>query len=278
MSKTFGEMVSSLEDLLAEIKDGDTLVVPADYGGSPAEAARGLIRRGAKNLRLIGGPPSGYVADLLIGAGCLCYLEMPGVILGDFGFAPRFRAAVSAGALEIRDTTCPAFHTGIQAAQKGLPFMPMRGLLGSDILRHRPEWQVINNPYAEDTDPVVLIPALIPDVVLFHATYGDRFGNVWVGKAHEVIAMAQCAKVVLATFEHLYEGDLLEDKHLAPSTISRLYTTSTTHVPKGAWPVAFTTEYGFDAAHLNKYVQLAKTDDGFAAYLDEFVMTAAATA
>lgn len=277
MADALGAMVSTLDDALKHVRDGDTIVVPADYGGSPAEAARALVRRGVRHLRLIGGPPSGYVADLLIGAGCVTYLEMPGVILGDFGLAPRFRAAVSAGRIEIRDTTCPAFHTAIQAAQKGLPFMPMRGLIGSDILRHRPEWKVIDNPYGPGGDPVVLLPPLQPDVVLFHAIYGDRFGNVWVGKAHEVIAMAQSAKKVIATFEHFYEGDLLEDKHLAPSTVSRLYTTATTHVRRGAWPVAFASEYGFDAQHLNRYVQLAKTEEGFQSYLDEFVLNVSET-
>src|SRR5690606_33957327 len=80
-------VLGSVEELVDLIKDGDMLVIPADYGGSPAEAARALVRKGIKNLHLIGGPPSGYVADLLIGAGCVAQLEMPGVILGDFGLA-----------------------------------------------------------------------------------------------------------------------------------------------------------------------------------------------
>jgi glutaconate CoA-transferase subunit A len=265
------KVLNHVAELVEMIDDGATLVVPADYGGSPAEAARELVRKGARNLRLIGGPPSGYVADLLIGAGCLSYLEMPGVILGDFGLAPRFRAAVTSGSLEIHDTTCPAFHSSIAAAQKGLPFMPMRGLIGSDILRNRPDWQVINNPYGPHEDSIVLLPALAPDVVLFHGLWGDRYGNVWVGKAFEVMAMAQSARIALATFEHFYEGDLLEDVYMAPSTVSQLYVTASVHVPKGAWPVAFSEEYGFDAGHLTRYAQLARTDAGFAEYLEEFV-------
>lgn len=264
-------VMTDVNELVKLVEDGDTLIVPADYGGSPAEAARALVRRGAKNLRLIGGPPSGYVADLLIGAGCVSYLEMPGVILGDFGLAPRFRAWASEGRLEIRDSTCPAFHTAIAAAQKGLPFLPMRGLLGTDILRHRPEWKSIQNPYSATPDPIVLIPALVPDVVMLHGLYGDRHGNVWIGKSFEVMAMAQCAKKVIATFEHFYEGDLLEDKHMAPSTISQIYTTATVHVKNGAWPVAFGVEYGFDAPHMTRYAAMARTQEGFNDYVNEFV-------
>jgi len=264
-------VLSDADQLAARIPDGSMLVVPADYGGSPAAAARALVRKGVRDLHLIGGPPSGYVADLLIGAGCVSRLEMPGVILGDFGLAPRFRDWVSSGRLQIKDTTCPAFHSAILAAQKGLPFMPMRGLVGSDILRHRPEWQVISNPYAQGKDPIVLIPALEPEILLLHAMYGDRHGNVWAGKGHEVVAMAQAARTVLATYEYFYEGDLLEDKHLAPNTISQLYTTAIAPAPKGAWPVAFGMEYGFDAEHFTRYVGLARTEEGFRQYLDEFV-------
>ena len=46
------------------------------------------------------------------------------------------------------------------AAQKGSPFMPMRGLIGSDLLRHRSDWRVIDNPMADGGDPIVLIPAM----------------------------------------------------------------------------------------------------------------------
>jgi len=151
--------------------------------------------------------------------------------------------------------------------------MPMRGLIGSDILKNRPEWKVIQNPYEIGKDPIVLIPALVPDVVLFHGMYGDRHGNVWVGKAQEVIGMAQSAKTVIATFEHFFDGDLLEDKHLAPSTISRLYMTASTEARNGAWPVAFGMEYGFDAEHLTRYAQLAKTEEGFSQYLKEFIFS-----
>lgn len=273
-------VVDSVQELVRDVRDGCTLVVPADYGGSPAAAARAIVRQGTRQLRLVGGPPSGYVADLLVGAGCVAEIEMPGVILGDFGLAPRFRHAVSQRKITVRDTTCPAFHAGIEAARKGLPFMPMRGLIGSDILRWRAEWQTVRNPYAAagHNDEIVLIPALAPDVVLFHAIYGDRHGNVWVGKAGEVIAMAQAAKRVIATFEYLYEGDLLEDKHMAPSTVSHIYMGAAAHAPQGAWPLALATEYPPDAAHMQEYVRLARTDEGFAQYLDQHVTGAGAVA
>ena len=86
------------------------------------------------------------------------------------------------------------------------------------------------------------------------------------------MAMAQCARKVIATFEYFYDGDLLDDKHMAPSTISQLYTTATVHASKGAWPVAFGSEYPFDAAHMTLYAEMARTESGFADYLDQYVL------
>src|SRR5204862_505937 len=78
--------------------------------------------------------------------------------LGEFGPAPRFAAAVRGGEIAVRDTTCPAIHAALQASEKGVPFLPLRGLIGSDLLRHRPDWRVIDNPFANH-DPIVLLPA-----------------------------------------------------------------------------------------------------------------------
>lgn len=262
---------ASIGEMVDLIDDGATVAVPADYGGSPGVLAREIVRRNYRKLRLVGGPPSGYVADLLVGAGCVRSIEMPGVTLGDFGLAHRFRAAVTAGTIEVLDTTCPAFHASIAAARQGLPFMPIRGLIGSDVLRYQTTWQAIRNPYAEGDDIIVLVPAFQPDVLIFHAVYGDRFGNVWIGKNFEVKSIAQAAKKVIVSFEHLYEGILLDDRHLAPSTVSHIYVTASAQASRGTWPVALAGEYPVDAAHLTKYVEMAKTEKGFRDYLDQFV-------
>ncbi len=113
-------------------------------------ATRALIRRGVKRLTLVALPTSSLQADLLIGAGCVETLETSAVSLGEFGAAPRFTAAITAGALRIKDATCPAMHAALQAAEKGVPFMPLRGLIGSDVLKSS-DWRVIDNPFGKTT-------------------------------------------------------------------------------------------------------------------------------
>ena len=106
----------------------------------------------------------------------------------------------------MRDATCPALHAQFQAAEKGVPFMPLRGLLGSDVLAHRPDWKMIDNPFGND-DPIVLLPALKPDVALFHAPMADRAGNVFIGTQRELVTMAHAAAKTVVTVEKIHDGD-----------------------------------------------------------------------
>src|SRR3954449_4087741 len=170
-------IAETLDEALAPITDGCMLAVPRESSGAPMAATRALIRRGIKRLHLIALPTSTMQADLLVGAGAVETLETSAVSLGEFGLAPRFTAAILKGTIRMRDATCPALHAAFQAAEKGVPFMPLRGLIGSDVLKHRPDWKVIDNPFDGD-DPIVLLPALKPDVALFHAPLADREGNV----------------------------------------------------------------------------------------------------
>jgi acyl CoA:acetate/3-ketoacid CoA transferase alpha subunit len=135
----------SLDEALAPITDGCVLAVPREVSGVAMAATRALIRRGVKRLHLIALPTSSLQADLLIGAGCVETIETSAVSLGEFGPAPRFTAAVTAGAVRVKDATCPALHAAFQAAEKGVPFMPLRGLIGSDVLAYRKDWKLVDN-------------------------------------------------------------------------------------------------------------------------------------
>src|SRR5262245_34988715 len=130
------QLVRQLDEALAPIADGCVLAIPRESSGVAMAATRALIRRGVKRLSLVALPTSSLQADMLIGAGCVESLETSAVSLGEFGPAPRFTAAVMDGMIKMKDATCPALHAAFQAAEKGVPFMPLRGLIGSDVLAH----------------------------------------------------------------------------------------------------------------------------------------------
>jgi glutaconate CoA-transferase subunit A len=263
-------MICRIQDLVAQMPDGASVALAPDYSGCALAAVRALIRRGARDLHLIGVPQLGFQADLLIGAGCVRSVEAAAVTLGEQGPAPRFVAAVKTGSIEIRDSTCPAIHAGLQAAEKGVPFMPLRGVLGSDLVRHRPDWQIMDNPFAGD-DPILIVPAIRPDVALFHAARADRAGNVWIGVRRELMRMAHAASSTLVTVEEITADDLLADDRTAAGTIPALYISAIAEARRGAWPVGLRHCYPADLEHLRRYAELARDEAGFARYLDEFV-------
>jgi glutaconate CoA-transferase subunit A len=271
--------VESVAELAARIPDSAGLALAPDYSGCALAVVRALIRRRARGLRLIGVPQLGFQADLLIGAGSVASVETAAVTLGEQGPAPRFTAAVKAGRIVVRDSTCPVLHAGLQAAEKGVPFMPLRGILGSDLVRHRPEWRVIDNPLREAggaDDPILLVPAIRPDVALFHAARADPAGNVWIGVRRELMTMAHAAGTTLVTVEEIVPGDLLADDVSAAGTIPALYVTAVAVVREGAWPVGLRGVYPPDLEHLGLYAEMAASEEGFERYLERFVLQPAA--
>ena len=150
--------------------------------------------------------------------------------------------------------------------------MPLRGLIGSDILANRPDWRLVDNPFADGGDPIVLLPAKSPDVAAIHGVMADAEGNVWVGRRRELATLAHASKRVLATVERVVPGNMLEDERLAPGCINATYIDSIAIARRGTWPVALLDEYGFDAAHVADYARLAKTAEGFAEYLARHVL------
>lgn len=260
------------EAIAAQIPDGALLGLPPDYSMPAMAVVHALIRRKAKNLKLLGVPVLGLSADLLIGAGCVAEVESSAVSLGEAGLAPRFTEAVEKKLLKVKEATCPAIHTALQATEKGVPFMPLRGVLGSDLLKLRNhDWQVIDNPLQKD-DPILVVAAISPDVALFHARWADEAGNVWIGRRRELATLAHASQRCFVTYEEKKPGDMLEDELLAPGVLSSVYVSGVAQAERGAWPLSVPGVYGIDDAQLRRYAQAAKTRDGFQAYLDDYVL------
>ncbi len=264
--------LDDIEALVSRIPDGAKVALPPDYSGCAMAAGSALIRRGVCDLHLIGVPSVGFQGDMLIGAGCVATVETAAVTLGEYGPAPRFTAAIKAGSIRMIDGTCPAIHAGLMAAEKAIPFMPVRGIIGSDLLEQRDDWTVGSDPFDEEDGPLVLVKAIAPDVTLIHAPLADRAGNVWIGVRREMMVMAHAAKTTLVTYEKLYDGDLLADEAMAAGTIPSLYIGALTQAENGAWPVGLYSAYPADDEHLKRYVEMARTDDGFQRYLEDYVL------
>ena len=265
--------ILSLCELAARIPSGAMIALPPDYSGCAMAVVAELIRRRVSGLHVVCVPQGGFQVDQLIGAGCVKRVEAAAVTLGEYGSAPRFVAALQAGEIEMLDATCPALHSALQASEKGIPFIPHRGIIGSDLLRVRPDWKVIDNPLAADgtSDPIVLLPALRPDVALFHALKADRFGNVWIGVRRELMLMAHAARETFVTVERLEDQDFLADPAVAAGTIPALYVSAIAVAPGGAAPVGLAGAYPADRNVLAAYASAARTAEGYAEWLESML-------
>ncbi|MEJ8839874.1 CoA transferase subunit A [Ramlibacter sp. AN1133] len=267
-----------LEAVCDVIRDGDQVAIPtgfnAEFSAVAMDVTRALIRRRAKGLRLLCVPTSGLQADMLIGAGCVSSIEMGAVLLYEYGAAPRFGQAQREGSIEILEATCPAIAAGLRAGEAGLPFMPVPGILGSDVYRVRePNWKQIRNPF-NALEQSAVVPALRPDVAVFHSPLADRYGNVWIGRRGSLRLMAHASRRCVVTCDELYEGDLLDHSLYAPGSVSGEYITAVCHRPGGSWPLHAGAAAPEDRAHMHSYAELAATPEGFASYLRQHVLQA----
>jgi glutaconate CoA-transferase, subunit A len=267
-----GPLFATAAALAARIPDGASVALAPDYAGAPMMLIKELARRGARELALIGVPQLGLAADILIGAGCVRRIETAAISLGEQGLAPCFGRAFAQGRIEVRDSTCPAIHGALQAAEKGLPYMPVRGVLGSDLIPARPDWRIGENPFPPH-DPILLVPAIRPDVALLHAPRADREGNLWIGVRRELMLMAHASRQSLATAERIAPRRLLDDASDAAGTIPSLYIDGVALAPDGARPLGLFATYGPDLAGLEAYAEAATSAVGFGRWLEAWLAT-----
>lgn len=261
----------SIDALAARVPDGALVAMPAEQSFVSMAMVRALIARGVRDLHLLCVPIGGLAVDMLIGAGCVRTVECAAVSLGEFGLAPRFGAAVESGGIEIRDSTCPAIHAALQAGEKGVPFMPLTGLIGTDILANRDDWKVVDDPLGHGSGPIVLLPAIRPDVAVFHAPLADADGNVWIGRRRELVPLAHAARNTLVTVERFTDEILVDSDTLAAGTLPGLYVTGVAQARRGAKPLGLPGYYPADAEDYRTYARMARTEDGFKAFMDDFL-------
>lgn len=269
---------SDVDALARRVPDGALLALPPEYSYVPMALVKALVRRGSKHLNLLCVPIGGMAADILIGAGCVDRIEAAAVSLGEAGAAPRFTEAFVAGTLKMTDSTCPAVHTALQAAEKGVPFMPLGGIVGSDIEKFRDDWKVVDDPLGEGNGPILLVPAIRPDVAIIHSPMADRSGNVWIGRRRELATIAHAAKTLLVTAETIVDDDLLASEASAAATLPAIYVTAVAEASGGAKPLGLAEHYAADAAAIAEYARTAKTREGFDAWLAAHVLARPATA
>ncbi|MBN1381740.1 MAG: CoA transferase subunit A [Deltaproteobacteria bacterium] len=252
---------------------------------NPMAIAYEIARQNVRDLHLVC-HSHGQALDVLIGAGCVSRLEI--AYGGNGRYAPtciRFKDAIRKGKILFEDYSNYQMSLRFLAGALGIPFIPTKSGLGSDLLRLegfpaeiRKEKKVASkkfvispNPFNGENDRVVLLPALNPDVALLHAQYVGEDGTVRIkGLSFVDIEQAKSADTVIVTCEEIVPRSFIrrdpDQNALPPFLVDAIV-----KVPYGAHPTACYGFYDYDPDHLNLYKKMANDDDDWQVYLHEWV-------
>ncbi|MFC4913124.1 CoA transferase subunit A [Actinomadura gamaensis] len=239
----------------------------------PMALVHEVARQGAGDLTVVGCNLS-LPLDILVAAGLVVRTEQGSGNLERYGTLFAWRRAVEAGRIDVRDHSHLTMATRFAAGAIGVPFLPTRSLLGSDVLTALVEdgvAQVLDDPWGGG--PVVLVRALRPDVSLIHAHRADPFGNVVIEgvTSHEIDMVRASAATVVSVEEIVPEGAL--NARPEEVTISGAYVSAVVAQPFGAFPTSVYRAYDFAEDEIKAYQALARRGgDAHAAWLAENVL------
>ncbi len=255
---------------------------------NPMAAVYEIMRKKVKNLHVYA-HSNGQGVDELVGGGCVSKLE---IAYGGSGrFAPtciHFKKAVVDGTITVEDYSNYQMTLRFLAGAMGVPFLPTRSSLGSDILEKwgfsedmrkretripNDKMLVMDNPFGDwaGTKKIVLVPAINPDLTIIHVQKADRMGTVRMeGLTFADVEQAKSAKHVIVTCEELVETDVLKENP-DMNQIPFFCVDAVVHVPFGAYPTACYRYYDYDPFYLSEYAKYARDEDEWKLYLDRFV-------
>lgn len=227
----------------------------------PFAAGHEIIRQGCQELTLIG-PISDILFDQLIGAGCVRKIQAAWVGNVITGSGYNFRRAVESGCLKIEDHSNLTISLALRAAAMGVPFLPTRTALGSDLFKTNPGLKTVQCPFTNDI--LTAVGAIQPDVAIIHAQRSDKNGNAhaWgnLGIAREACLAAE--KIIL-TVEEIVETDVITsdpNRVLVPG----FRVSAVVHAPWGGHPSPVPGHYNRDHQAFLDYREAGKTPEGFA--------------
>jgi glutaconate CoA-transferase subunit A len=260
------------EAVARHVHDGDSLAIGCALEPLiPFAAGHEIIRQQRRDLTLIG-PISDILFDQLIGAGCVARVVAAWAGNVSAGLGHAYRRAAEQGvprAIEIRDHSNFSIALALHAAALGVPFIPARTLLGTDIAAGNPDLIASTSPI--DGTPLLLVPAITPDLAIINVQRADAEGNAhaWgnLGICQEA---ALAARSVIIVAEEIVAPEIIRsdpNRVLAPG----FKVVAVVHAPGGAHPAPVQGYYNRDHAFFHEYHQATRTHADMQTWLQEWV-------
>jgi glutaconate CoA-transferase, subunit A len=228
-----------------------------------------IVRQRKRNLTVCG-KTAVHDLDILIGGGCVSRVEVAYVFGHELrGLSPCGRRAVESGQVQVTGEISNAgYQWRFLAAAMGVPFIPVRTMLGTDTLKYSSA-KVIEDPWSGK--PIALVPACYPDVALFHVHRCDIYGNAQIdGILVEDFELARAARRLVLTTEEIIDHAEIQRQPWRTS-IPFYLVDAVIEVPFGAHPTEMPLTYYFDEEHIAHWLEVSKTPEGAAQYFEEFV-------
>ena len=253
------EKVMTLEEAAGLVEDGDTVGI----GGStlsrtPMAMIWALIRAGRKNLSCARSITSSE-GELLFASGACDHILTSWFSQGIvWGVSKVMRHYTESGKARFEEWSHMAVGLRFRAGAMGVPFLPMRSMLGSGIIRRLPDVHEMACPFTGEK--LVLIPALNPDVALIHVQRCDPYGNAQMdGLSFMDLDLAMAADRVILTSERIVSNDQIR-RTPDQTKIPFFAVEAVVEVPFGCAPHECYGVYEPFFEHLDQYAALIRRD------------------
>jgi glutaconate CoA-transferase, subunit A len=268
------DKVMSLREAVERfVPDGASVLMGAGLESLiPFAAGHEIIRQGRRDLTLVG-PISDILFDQLIGAGCARRIVAAWVGNVSAGLGHNHRRAAEQGIprqVEIHDHSNMSLALALQGGAMGVPFIPTKTLLGTDLLKTNPAFREWVAPW--QAERLVLVPALQPDVAILQVQRADAGGaaHCWGNLGLSVEAAMASRSLVLVAEEIVSPEVIRSDPNrvlVAPFKVHAVV-----HEPYGAHPSPVQGYYNRDHAFYHEYHAETRTAEGFAAWCKTWVL------
>jgi len=274
--------LSTLREAIAEhVPDGASVALGLQMEQMiPFAAGHEIIRQKKKNLRLIG-PISDILFDQLIGAGCVTDVVAAWVGNVMMGSAYNFRRATEVEnpgtpgeKLQVFNMTNFSIALALQAGALGVPFLPTRSAMGSDIPRGNHFFYQIISPF-EPKETLLAVRALVPDVAIVHVQRADKHGNAhcWANFGVMIEGVRAAKRVILCAEEIVDESVIASDPNR--TAIPGFLVSAVVECRYGAHPSPVQGYYKRDDAFFQQYHAETKTQAEFDAWAQRWIYGAA---
>jgi acyl CoA:acetate/3-ketoacid CoA transferase alpha subunit len=250
------------------IRDGDYIGTEL-YGTvrCPMSLVNEIVRQGITDLRVAG--QGVFELDMLLAAGRIKALDVTYIGLEVYGVSNCLRREVESGRVE----TCVEWSNAaiawrFKAAAMGVPFIPVRSMLGTDTLKYSAA-KVVKCPYTGD--PICLLPALILDVGLIHVHRADIYGNAQIdGISGFAAEMARASKRLIISAEEIVSNEEFRC-HPDRTIIPYYLVDAVVEARFGSHPGEMCYAYVRDEAQIREWVEASKEIETAQAYLDKYI-------